>query len=109
MSSPSTSPTPRVPSLGDFAPLAGEAFTLGAGGVEVPVRLSEVKSLGWNRPAAQGGRESFSLIFHAPAKANVTQGIYEFTHPRLGTETMFLVPLGPDAQGMCLEVIFNFN
>lgn len=88
----------------------GEAFTLdGRGLAEIPVKLSEARSLGFNTPAERGGRESFALLFHAPASARVPQGTYEFSHPRFGTHGLFLVPLGPDAQGMRLEVIFNFS
>lgn len=109
MSTSSHTQAHRLPAIGDFVALTGETFTLGAGEGAMSVRLSEVTSLGWNRPAECGGCESFSLVFHAAATVRIPQGIYDFTHPRLGTEAMFLVPIGPDAQGMRLQVIFNFN
>lgn len=35
------------------------------------------------------------------------QQIFQLEHPALGTMAIFLVPIGPDAQGMCYEAVFN--
>ncbi len=97
-------------SFDEVKPLVSESFVIRdhAGG-EVVAVLGEATSLGFNRPAAQGGRESFSLVFHVPAKVRVPQGTYDFTHPKLGSHALFLVPIGPDAAGMRLQTVFNFS
>jgi hypothetical protein len=35
------------------------------------------------------------------------QQIYQVEHPTLGSFELFLVPVGPDEQGMCYEAVFN--
>ncbi len=95
--------------VASFAPLVGEGFALRTNtGNEIGVRLAKVQGHGWHTPPEAGGRQSFSLVFHAPASERLAQGIHAFTHPTLGTHELFLVPIGRDAQGLQLEVIFNF-
>lgn len=98
-----------LPSIDDFRPLVAELFSIGSpASAPVSARLSEVTSLGWNTPRDRGGRESFSLLFHAPADCRLPQGIHTFTHPQVGTHDLFTVPLGSDGSGMRLQVVFNF-
>ena len=105
---------PSVPastelSLTGFQAVRGEAFAAAGGSGELPpLRLVGVASLGFNTPAERGGRESFSLEFLAPSGGRWPQGNYRLTHPRLGGHVIFLVPLGPDRDGMRLEAVFNF-
>lgn len=95
--------------MDDFTPLVGETFTVGVQGRGgIPLHLSEVTSLGWNRPRDSGGRESFSITFHYPPGGVIPQGIHGLTHPKLGSLDCFLVPLAPDGQGPRLEAVFNF-
>ena len=35
------------------------------------------------------------------------QGTYKVEHEKLGTLEIFLVPIGPDKEGLCYEAIFN--
>jgi hypothetical protein len=95
-------------SFDDVKPLVGERFLLRSGQQEVAVTLSEATSLGFNRAPENGGRESFSLLFHAPTGTRAAQGTYEISHPLLGTHSLFVVPLGPDATGLRLQLVFNF-
>jgi hypothetical protein len=96
-------------SMDDFTPLTGETFTVGVRDrAGIPLRLSEVTSLGWNRPRDSGGRESFSTVFHYPRGEAIPQGIHALMHPKLGSFDCFFVPIGPDAQGLRLEAVFNF-
>ncbi|MFT3830523.1 MAG: hypothetical protein QM691_12550 [Opitutaceae bacterium] len=88
-----------------FERLLDEVATLESGPTAVPLRISAVQRLGCNRP---GAPESFSVLFHAPAGARLSQRIYAVQHPALGRVELFLVPLGPDARGMQLEAVFNF-
>lgn len=55
-----------------------------------------------------GARRSFSIIFRSPRlDSYLLQHIYEVEHPVMGQLTIFLVPVGPDTQGMCYEAIFG--
>ena len=103
-------PAPALFLFDDVKPLVGATFSLRASdGSELSLVLSEADSLGFNRPQERGGRESFSLVFHAPPRAAVRQGTYELSHPQLGCHVLFVVPLGPDSRGMRLQAIFNFS
>lgn len=52
--------------------------------------------------------ETFSLVFRGPLKGSfLPQGIYTFEHEGLSTFNLFVVPIGPDAEGMRYEAIFN--
>ena len=66
--------------------------------------LIEVDGLG-EKPGAQ--REPYSLVFRGPATPVLEQGIVPLIHPKLGEIDLFLVPIGPDAQGMCYEAVFT--
>lgn len=94
--------------IDDFRPLLGEAFTLHAAGHgAAAMRLVEVRSLGRHSPA---GRESFSLLWHAPAALRqLPQGIHPVEHPALGCLELFVVPVGLDAAGLSIEAVFNFS
>jgi hypothetical protein len=45
-------------------------------------------------------REQFSLIFTTDANAVLPQGIQTLHHPHLGDLALFLVPVGPGADGL---------
>jgi hypothetical protein len=62
------------------------------------------------RPANAPVRESFSLVFCAPADGRLGQRTYRIQHPRLGGLDVFLVPIGPDpdGRGLRMEAVFNF-
>ncbi len=78
-----------------------------AGSAEL--ELIEATSLGRGdeRRDESHRREPFSLVFRGPAELVLPQAIYRLTHDELGDQEMFLVPIGPDAQGMRYEAIFN--
>ena len=54
-----------------------------------------------------GGRTPFSLVFRSPPGAPMPQRIYRLQHEELGDIELFLVPIGPDADGMCYEAVFS--
>ena len=47
--------------------------------------------------------ENFSLLFRGPIAPVLPQRIYRLDHDTLGSMEIFLVPLGPDGQGMQYE------
>lgn len=53
------------------------------------------------------GRAPFSLVFRSPPGAPLPQHIYRLQHDELGTLDLFLVPIGPDAEGMRYEAVFS--
>jgi hypothetical protein len=52
-------------------------------------------------------REPFSLYFRGHPRSYLPQAIYRVEHERMGTMEVFLVPIGPDAQGMRYEAVFG--
>jgi hypothetical protein len=51
------------------------------------------------------GSPGFLLLFHGPADPWWPQGMFRVEHADLGTEDLFLVPLGPDERGMRYEAV----
>jgi hypothetical protein len=95
-------------SLADLTRASFEAhvssrFTLRAGERALELELIEVKALGATTPQR---REPFSLLFRGPRDAMAPQGTYALEHGRLGTLSIFIVPLGLDATGMLYEAVF---
>jgi hypothetical protein len=79
-----------------------------------PEVVLEIVLLEANALTARGGsrggamrREPFSLIFRGPRGPWLPQRIHRLEHDKLGTLDIFLVPIGPDEQGMRYEAIFN--
>ena len=70
----------------------------------IAFELLEVTSLGEKSGAA---REPYSLVFRGPAESVLEQGIVPLRHPELGEIAIFLVPIGPDSQGMRYEAVFT--
>jgi hypothetical protein len=69
----------------------------------VPVELTDVVE-GDDSPRL----EQFSLIFHNADGARLPQTIYDLQHEKLGTISLFLVPLGPrEGRGMDYQAVFN--
>ena len=89
----------------DFEQLVGQEFSLATEGKELPLRLLEASRLG--QTSANADRAPFALLFRGPKDPPLNQGMFEFRHPELGTLPLFLVPIGPDAEGLCYEVVFN--
>jgi hypothetical protein len=93
-----------------FEAAVGETFTVNLGPEHsFPLVLATVERL-----AVHPGREGrtkrtqpFTLMFRGPGHFYVEQRIYQLEHERLGTIELFLVPIGPDQEGMRYEAIFN--
>jgi hypothetical protein len=76
----------------DFEQLVGQEFSLATEGKELPLRLLEASRLG--PTSGNPERAPFALLLRGPNDPPLNQGI-------------FLVPIGPDAEGLCYEVLFN--
>jgi hypothetical protein len=75
----------------DFLTHVGTAFARVDG---TDLHLASVTQHG---PGAQ--RVQFSLVFTTDADTLLPQGIQELRHPTLGDLALFLVPIGPGADG----------
>jgi hypothetical protein len=93
----------------DFDPHAGTAFQVRLDPAEsVELVLAEVGEL-----VDPAGREEeirrhpFSLVFRGAHRFVLPQRTYVLEHPVMGTLEIFLVPIGPNNQGMGYEAVFN--
>jgi hypothetical protein len=82
----------------DFAPHLDTPFRVDGA---FDVALAEVAE-------ADGGagRRQFSLLFRGGPTPPLPQRIYALEHAALGRLELFLVPLGPDADGQRYEAVF---
>ena len=88
--------------IDDFSQHLDEAFEMQIDGGVVPLKLAKVEVLGHAK--REGG--AFSLLFVAPAGPWLRQSIYPVVHPALGRMEIFLVPIGPTAEGNGYQAIF---
>lgn len=97
---------PDPVTLERFTPLVGQAFRIGTGADGVDAVLVEANSL---REAQGAGARShqFSLVWRGPPGAVLPQQIHTVSHPLLGTLDLFLVPIGPDTEGMRYQAVFT--
>lgn len=93
----------------DFRDRSGEVFEVRSeddGAVSlVQVDAVEGTQAGGPGPDAQERRQ-FSVLFRGPADAVLPQSTYAVVHRTLGELALFLVPLGPDGDGMRYEAAF---
>ncbi|SRR5579885_2589998 len=93
--------------LEDFADKVGEAFAFADPDVPpIPLTLTQAQPL----PAHSGlpgVRPPFSLMFLGKDPRVLPQRLYRLRHAALGPLTIFLVPVGKDAQGVSYQATFN--
>jgi hypothetical protein len=94
-------------SVSEFAAVGGAPFRVQAeGAAAAELRLLEASAR--DGAAAPGGRRPFTLLFRGPTQPALTQGTYVLEGPAdIGRLALFLVPVGPDAEGLCYEAVFN--
>lgn len=91
----------------DFADKVGEIFAVAEEGLPaVALTLSEAELLK-ARQLPPGGRPPFSLIFTADTPQMLPQRLYRMEQERMGAITLFLVPVGKNAQGFQYQALFN--
>jgi hypothetical protein len=90
----------------DFAPHSGSRYLLRLAGAAEPMVL-ELVEINSARSGPRGNGRPFSLIFRGPRNALLPQAIYRLEHDAMGALDLFLVPIGPDPQGLCYEAVFN--
>jgi hypothetical protein len=88
-----------------FSGRLGQTFTVRLGDHGAfETQLVAATSLG---PPPPEGRGPFSLVFRGPSDVLVPQRIYRVEHAELGAFELFLVPIGPDREGMRYEAVFT--
>ena len=93
----------------DFSDVVGQAFDVAVdAGSPLALELVQATEGGEAGGAGPEGqvRQQFSLLFRGPLDPALPQGTYRLGHPRLGEMEIFLVPLGPDTEGMQYEAAF---
>ena len=92
--------------LSDFSPFLDQEFEIQfTEEIALPAVLVEAKEIHSYSPV---DRKPFSLIFRTPQKKEYfPQAIRILHHPEKGELPVFLVPLGPDHQGMRYEAVFS--
>ena len=91
----------------DFSRCLNQTFRLHvAKGDPLEVELIQVSAM---TPADDDPdrRQPFSLIFRGPAEVTLEQSIFRIENETLGELELFVVTIGPDAEGMRHEVVFN--
>ncbi len=90
----------------DFAKGLHEQFVIHHDEGTIQAELIDCRKLASpGAPASQ--REPFAVIFRGPREPVLVQRIYRIEGPSLGPLEIFIVPVGPDAEGMRYEAIFS--
>lgn len=94
-----------------FAPHLGDTFRIYSdSGSSLQVELIEATELGQGSghgPGSPPGRTPFSIVFRGPPEGFLPQRIYRIEHDGIGSFDLFLVPIGPDGEGMRYEAVFT--
>jgi hypothetical protein len=90
---------------GNFAESLRTTFHIQISETErLPLELIEVNELNYTPKL-----EQFSLIFAASLSPVLIQRLYQLEHEKLGPLRLFLVPVGPDAEGQRMRYEAAFN
>lgn len=89
--------------IADFEARRQDAVTLEADGETMALSIAEISAIG--RSERDGG--AFSVVFRGPAEPAVDQAIHRLAFGDGDRVELFLVPLGPDADGMLYEAVFT--
>lgn len=87
-----------------FTALIGKRLRLAWQNGETELEVAQVSNLPSNTPREIA---PFSLLLRSREKWQGPQGLYALHVPEVGVLELFVVPTGPDADGLCYEVIFN--
>jgi len=89
----------------DFNSCLNQPFTLELSDSSVyPLKLISVDK--YPGSAAPGVHEPFSVVFRGDSNTVLDQQIYLIKHCTLDDMELFIVPIGPDDEGMRYEAVF---
>lgn len=89
-----------------FEPLVDAPFHIAVAEERFSLRLSEAKLLR-NFSPDPDFRAPFALLFTCADQRILPQAIYDVDNDELGTQPIFLVPVGQDGEGVRYEAVFN--
>ncbi|MDL2718602.1 MAG: hypothetical protein PT977_12685 [Acidobacteriota bacterium] len=89
----------------DFVPRVGETFRVEEAGVDLV--LAEAVDLSVRGGSPGPRRAPFSLLFRGPKQPVLPQRIWALANEAIGGIDIFLVAIGPDADGVRYEAVFN--
>ena len=89
----------------DFNSCIDQPFALELDDASVLLTLVSVDRLG--NSASVNDRDVFSVIFRGDNDRVLQQQIYRISNDTLGEMDLFIVPIGPDEQGMRYEAVFS--
>ena len=93
--------------LEDFEPCLGQSFLVTPEDADsLELELTQIKPFGNSAPKP-GFRQPFSLMFRGPLEPVLTQQMLRIENSTLGEMELFLVPIGPDEEGMLYDATFN--
>ncbi len=93
--------------IDDFRKAIHDQFRLETGdGTSLDLVLVEVLKTTEREPG-KDERIPFSAEFRGPKTPILAQRIYALENRRMGRLEIFLVPIGPDSQGMLYEAVFT--
>lgn len=75
-------------------------------GNNLEIKLVEVEEKEKNSPSKDRPKD-FSLIFRGPMSPVLNQFNHSLSNESLGQMNIFLVPIGPDGEGMNYQAIFS--
>lgn len=91
----------------DFLPCLHEVFSVKVEDEIGPeLELIEVKTIGEISPNKKD-RLPFSLLFRGPSEPILPQQMYPLKNSEFGEILLFIVPIGPDEDGMLYDASFN--
>ena len=88
----------------DFEPLVGQKVKVYRDESGSDLEIKEVVA---TRSPSPRATEPFRIVLRSRDGWVATQGIFRIEHPSLGELELFGVPIGPDGEGLCYEIIFN--
>ena len=90
----------------DFARRLNDTFDVALDPVSFALELVSVEPT--SSPGGEGKRQPFSLVFSGLSDELLSQRLYPLRHEELGTLEIFLVPIGPGADGkLRYEAVFS--
>ena len=93
----------------DFSPYLNDEFRIRTSSDDfLEIELLEVTEIGSPPPEDRNTpkRRPFSVVFRGPMDAPIPQDIYEIEHEKMGAFSIFIVPIGPDGEGLRYEAVF---
>jgi hypothetical protein len=97
--------TVELLTLDMFSDKIGQAFVVDeAGAPPVELTLAEASA---THNYLKAARAPFSLYFTSRGNSVLPQRIYALRHPKLGVQSIFLVPIGKEGDTARYQAVFN--